>query len=185
MGPGYDTVNSKHTHTHTHTHTHSSFIHSFTLPQILFLISVPSQWNCRSCWASQPTVLKCDVPQGSVLGPLRHAKLLLRSLHRLPVRARIKYNTPTLCYRSRHSSAPTRSLRSADAGLMTVPRIKLSKYGKRSFSDIGTATWYSLPKPLHKVPSLSSFKSSLKTFLFKRICTMYIHSQIHQGVGQS
>ena len=35
-----------------------------------------------------------------------HGKPLLRSLHWLPVRARIEYKTSTLCYRSRDSSAP-------------------------------------------------------------------------------
>ena len=35
-----------------------------------------------------------------------HAKPLLRSLHWLPVRARIEYKISTLCYRSRDSSAP-------------------------------------------------------------------------------
>ena len=109
-----------------------------------------------------------------------HAKPLLRSLHWLPVRARIEYKISTLCYRSRDSSAPayfsdllsvyqpSRSLRSADAGLMTVPRIKLNKYGKRAFSYIGPVTWNSHPKPLRDAPSLSSFKSDLKTFLFKK-----------------
>ena len=108
-----------------------------------------------------------------------HAKPLLRSLHWLPVRARIEYKISTLCYRSRDPSAPayfsdllsvyqpSRSLRSADAGLMTVPRIKLNKYGKRAFSYIGPVTWNSLPKPLHDAQSLPSFESNLKTFLFK------------------
>ena len=106
-----------------------------------------------------------------------HAKPLLRSLHWLPVRARIEYKVSTLCYGSRDSSAPayfsdllsvyqpSRSLRSADAGLMTVPRFK---YGKRAFSYIGPVTWNSLPKPLRDGPSLPSFKSNLKTFLFKK-----------------
>ena len=109
-----------------------------------------------------------------------HAKPLLRSLHWLPVWAQIEYKISTLCYRSRDSSAPayfsdllsvyqpSRSLRSADAGLMTVPRIKLNKYGKRAFSYIGPVTWNSLPKPLRDAPSLPSFKSNLKTFLFKK-----------------
>ena len=35
-----------------------------------------------------------------------HAKPLLRSLHWLPVRARIEYKISTLCYSSRDSSAP-------------------------------------------------------------------------------
>ena len=67
---------------------------------------------------------------------------------------------PPCATRSRDSSAPaylsdllsvyqpSRSLLSADAGLMTVPRIKLNKYGKRAFSYIGPVTWNSLPKPL-------------------------------------
>ena len=66
-------------------------------------------------------------------------------LVRLPVRARIEYKISTLCYRSRDSSAPaylcdlsvyqpSRSLRSADAGLMTVPRIKLNKNMESMFS---------------------------------------------------
>ena len=75
-----------------------------------------------------------------------HAKPLLRSLHWLPARARIEYKTSTLCYLSRDSSAPaylsdllsvyqpSRSLRSADAGLMTVPRIKLNKNMESMFS---------------------------------------------------
>ena len=117
-----------------------------------------------------------------VLGRRRrdHAKPLLRSLHWLSVRARIEYKISTLCYRSRDSSAPayfsdllsvdqpSRSLRSADAGLMTVPLIKLNKHGKRAFSYIGHVTWNSLPKPLRDAPSLHSFKSNLKTFLFKK-----------------
>jgi hypothetical protein len=109
-----------------------------------------------------------------------HAKPLLRSLHWLPIRARIEYKIATLCYRTRDSTVPvylsdlltsyqpSRSLRSADAGFMAVPRIKLNKFGKRSFSFIAPTTWNSLPKPLRDYPNLSSFKSNLKTFLFKK-----------------
>ena len=56
----------------------------------------------------------------------------------------------------------------ANAGLMTVPRIKLNKYGKRFFSYIGPVTWNSVPKSVLDAPSLSSFKSNLKRFLLKR-----------------
>ena len=69
-----------------------------------------------------------------------HKNLLPRSLHWLPIRARIEYKISTLCYRGRDLSAPayvydlpavyppSSSLHSADAldGLMTVPRIKLN-----------------------------------------------------------
>jgi len=92
----------------------------------------------------------------------------------------IEYKIFTLCYRSRDSSAPAYlsdllsvyqpscSLRSADTGLMIVLRIKLNKYGKRASSYIGPVTWNSLPKPLRDAPSLPSFKSNLKTLLFKK-----------------
>ena len=86
-----------------------------------------------------------------------HAKPLLRSLHWLPVGARIEYKISTLCYRSRFICScllirpsryqPSRSLRSADAGLMTVPRFKLNKYGNRGFSYIGAAGEFSPPWP--------------------------------------
>ena len=103
----------------------------------------------------------------------------------------------TLCYRCRDSSAPaylsdllsvyqpSHSLHSADASLMTVPCIKLNKYGKRAFSYIGPVTWNSLPKPLRDAPSLPSFKSSLKRSSSKSICTDDLHSQTHQGIEQS
>ena len=107
------------------------------------------------------------------------AKPSLRSLHWMPGRARIEYKISTLCYRSRDSSAPaylcdlsvyppSRSLRSADSGLITIPRIKLKKYGKRASSHTGPVTCNSLPKPLRDALSLPSFKSNLKTFLFKK-----------------
>ena len=114
-----------------------------------------------------------------------HAKPLLRSLHWLPVRAWIEYKISTLCYRSRDSSAPayfsdllsvyqpSRSLRSAEAGPMTVPCIKLSKYRKHAFSYIGPVTWNSLPKP----PSNPIWKC----FSSKSICT----DDFHKGVEQS
>ena len=89
-----------------------------------------------------------------------HTKPLLRSLHWLPFRAGLECKISTLCYRSRDSSAPaylpdllsvyqpSRSLRSADAGLMTVPRIKFNKYGKHAFSHTGPVTWNPpLPPP--------------------------------------
>ena len=54
-----------------------------------------------------------------------------------------------------------------NTSLMTVPRIKLTKYGKRAFSYIGPVTWNSLPKYLHGAPNLF-LKSNLKTVFFKR-----------------
>jgi len=83
-----------------------------------------------------------------------HAKPLLRYLLWLPVRPQIEYRIPPrvilaeihlvlpTCLSSLYQ--PSRSLRCADAGLMTVQRIKLNKYGKRAFSDTGPVIWNSL-----------------------------------------
>ena len=131
-----------------------------------------------------------------------HAKPLLRSLHWLPVRARTEYKISTLCYRSRDSSVPaylsdllsvyqpSRSLRSADAGLMTVPRIKLNKYGKCAFSYIGPVTWNSPPPPpppppppnLCVMPQVSPPSNPVwRRSSSKSICT----DDFHKGVEQS
>jgi hypothetical protein len=86
-----------------------------------------------------------------------HAKPLLRTLHWLPVSARIEHKIASLCFRCMHSSAPTylselltpynptRTLRSSDAGHFVVPRKKLNQYGSLSFSFAAPTVWNSLP----------------------------------------
>ena len=108
-----------------------------------------------------------------------HATPLLRQLHWLPIRARIQYKIAVLCYRSLHGLAPSyisellisykpsRSLRSADAGYFIVPRIRLETYGKRSFSFAGPTVWNALPSQLRDAATLSTFRSGLKTHLFR------------------
>ena len=106
---------------------------------------------------------------GSFAESTKHATPLLRSLHWLPVRARIEYKISTLCYRSRDSSAPADLIFSLSTfQLRTVPRIKFNKYGKHAFPYIVPVAWNSFPKPLRDAPSLPSFKSNLKTFLFRK-----------------
>jgi hypothetical protein len=64
---------------------------------------------------------------------------------------------------------PLRSLRSAaDPLCLHIPRVKLSTFGSRSFSVSGPSTWNTLPLSLRQKPSLSSFKSALKTHLFRQ-----------------
>lgn len=110
-----------------------------------------------------------------------HITPLLKSLHWLPVNQRIQYKTLSLCYKALNNSAPVylsdllslhtplRSLRSAaDPLCLHIPRIKLSTFGSRSFSVSGPSTWNTLPLSLRQKPSLSSFKSALKTHLFRQ-----------------
>ena len=104
---------------------------------------------------------------------------LLNTLHWLPVAERVKYKTLTLCYKSLNNSAPSylsgclkiyipsRTLRfSSDTRLLIIPRAKLSTFGSRAFSVSAPKLWNTLPLLLRQKLSLSSFKSSLKTYLF-------------------
>jgi hypothetical protein len=118
-----------------------------------------------------------------VLRRPRHesASALLRTLHWLPVRARIEYKISILCFQCINSPdfptylselvqiyRPSRELRSLDALLLQVPKYKLSTYGKRSFMIFGPTTWNSLPVKLRHIQSLPTFKKHLKTYLFQK-----------------
>ena len=117
-----------------------------------------------------------------VLRQAKHcsATALLRTLHWLPVRARVEYKLSTLAYKCLSSSAPsylsdllspytpTRTLRSQNAHLLTVPSYKLQTFGKKSFSVATPLLWNSLPLSLRKADSLATFKKHLKTHLFQK-----------------
>ena len=62
----------------------------------------------------------------------------------------------------------SRSLRSSNDRLLRVPCWNLKSFGYRSFSYQGPVVWNSLPTDLKLSSSLSSFKSRLKTHLFKK-----------------
>ena len=72
-------------------------------------------------------------------------KLILKNLHRLPIKQRIDFKIVTLAYRHfnitlssylsarRTSYTPSRSLRSCSAQLLSAPRVNLKTAGERSF----------------------------------------------------
>ena len=66
------------------------------------------------------------------------------------------------------SYAPTRSLRSASKNLLRIPRSNLSAHGDRAFSIAAPRLWNQLPSHIRNSCPLVSFKSNLKTFLFKQ-----------------
>ena len=116
-----------------------------------------------------------------VLRKSRHASAtaLLRTLHRLPVKARIQYKIACLCFQCIyqnnmppyishlfHPCCPSRMLHSLDTSLLTVPRFSLETFGKRSFSLFGPTVWNSLPLSLRKTQCFTTFKTKLKTHLF-------------------
>ena len=110
----------------------------------------------------------------------QHVTPLLKQLHWLPIQTRIDYKLATLAFRHFDGSLPqylssrldiyqpSRSLRSSNDRLLRVPRWKLKSFGYRSFSYQGPVVWNSLPIDLKLSSSLSSFKSRLKTHLFKK-----------------
>ncbi|PIK35183.1 putative RNA-directed DNA polymerase from mobile element jockey-like, partial [Apostichopus japonicus] len=105
---------------------------------------------------------------------------ILHSLHWLPVEFRIKFKVLLLVYKCIHGMAPaylsddlsfqvnTRyTLRSSNT--LTVPRTKLKTYGDRAFPSAGPKLWNGLPISVRSSPTLSQFKSCLKTIFSSRV----------------
>ena len=108
-----------------------------------------------------------------------HITPVLFKLHWLPVRYRIEFKLLVLMYQAVHHLgpayltslvtpyAPTRSLRSAAHRSLTIPRYNLERYGRRAFSVAGPSLWNNLPLTIREAGTLTTFKSMLKTHLFR------------------
>ena len=98
------------------------------------------------------------------------ATSLLRTLHWLPVKARIQYKINCLCFECLshntylsdllHPYQPPRTLRSLDTSLLSVPRFCLETFGRRSFSVFGPIVWNSY---LYRSEKLSAFQLSKRS----------------------
>ena len=107
-----------------------------------------------------------------------HITPVLRELHWLPIKHRINYKILLITYKALnslappyladllHHHAPSRFLRSNSANLLQVPRTERRTWGDRAFSVAAPTLWNSLPSHIKVSPTLSSFKSALKTYLF-------------------
>ena len=62
---------------------------------------------------------------------------------------------------------PGRLLRSSNQFLLSTSKFNLKTYGGRSFTFAAPSVWNALPFELRSCNSLSSFKSKLKSWLFK------------------
>ena len=108
----------------------------------------------------------------------------LKSLHWLPVKVRSTYKIACLCYHCHSSTAPsyvtdmlhkkplhTRNTRSSSYTMPLLNRPAHSKatLGDRSFSFASSYVWNSIPNDVKCAQSLSSFKSRLKTYLFRSV----------------
>ena len=112
-----------------------------------------------------------------------HTTSLLRSLHWLPVAARIQFKTLVLAYRAVKGSAPSylqamvkpytpaRPLRSATSGRLVTPSLR-GPCGRstrsRLFSVLAPRWWNELPPDVRTAESLPIFRRRLKTHLFRK-----------------
>ena len=95
-----------------------------------------------------------------------------------------RYKIACLCYHCHSSTAPsyvtdmlhkkplhTRNTRSSSYTMPLLNRPAYSKatLGDRSFSFASSSVWNSIPNDVKCAPSLSSFKSRLKTYLFHSV----------------
>ncbi len=108
-----------------------------------------------------------------------HVTPMLHSLHWLPIEQRIEYKLSLLCFKIishqapiylselLHLYTPSRQLRSStDTRVFRIPSFRTKSCGQRSFSYQAPVIWNQLPVSVRHSTSVSSFKSSLKTFLF-------------------
>ena len=109
-----------------------------------------------------------------------HISPVLRKLHWLPVEHRIRYKILLLTFKALNGHAPQylsaliskyvppRPLRSEDQYLLSSPRWRLETFGKRAFSKAAPTLWNPLPLSVKQAPSIDSFKTRLKTYLFNK-----------------
>ena len=108
-----------------------------------------------------------------------HITPLRRELHWLLVEQRIVFKILLLTFKSLNDLGPsyvrdllqaykpTRSLRSSTRNLLVTPRSRLKFYGDRAFLVCTPKLWNNLPEHMKCSLNLTSFKSNLKTYLFK------------------
>ena len=111
-----------------------------------------------------------------------HITPVLKSLHWLPVKLRIKYKIILLTFKALNDLAPSylNSLldvkkvdptkivtRSMTKGDLNKPSGRLVSYGDRAFSVAAPRLWNHIPDEIKSITSLALFKKSLKTLLFR------------------
>ncbi len=84
-----------------------------------------------------------------------------------------------LTFKALHGKAPKylldmlsykegRQSRSTKLNLLFVPRTKCVTFGDRAFSVYAPRKWNELPLEIRNIDSVDSFKSAIKTYLFKK-----------------
>jgi len=112
-----------------------------------------------------------------------HVTPLLRDLHWLKLPERLDFKLAVTIYKCLHGLAPAqyladsiqrvsgsgrRQLRSSSTETLVVPFTRLVTAGDRAFSSFSSRLWNSLSNDVTAATTLSTFRSHLKTYLFKR-----------------
>ena len=109
-----------------------------------------------------------------------HITPILKKLHWLPVTARIRFKILLMTFKCLNLLAPRyltdlltaykppRSLRLSTKQLLVQPRYNLKTYGVRAFSVAAPSSWNALPLDIRNCKNITTFKSALKTHLFKK-----------------
>ena len=117
-------------------------------------------------------------PNTTNTSKFEHITPILKKLHWLPIKQRIDYKLCLLTYKTLQIQQPTYlynslsfpshslSTRSSDSSVLSIPYVRTS-LGKRAFSVIAPRLWNSLPPDTRNSLSVSTFRSKLKTHLFK------------------
>ena len=128
------------------------------------------------------SVENCGLCTRGYLSCSSYANVMHRELaitHWLPVRYRIMYKILILTYKCIHGFAPlylqeliqeykpTRNLRSSSKLNLISATVSTLTYGHRSFYKASAELWNNLPMHVKSCQTVSLFKSSLKTHLFK------------------
>ena len=105
-------------------------------------------------------------------------KPLLMSLHWLPMEHRIVFKLLVIAHNCLHGKAPeylsdllelykpSRTLRSVDQFLLVKHKTRNS-FGDRAFANSAPFLWNNLPFNIRSIETMSTFRKSLKTHLFK------------------
>ena len=112
-----------------------------------------------------------------------HITPYLAALHWLPVTSRIEYKLASLSFQCMNGNAPnylkelisqkqysrysTRSSSDSSA-LKEAPASSQKTLGDRCFSRAAPSVWNSIPTHVRSTENLSSFKSALKSHLFRK-----------------
>ena len=164
-----------------------SFLSSADLEKLIhaFITSRLDYCNGLYTCLSQKSISRLQLVQNAAARLLTNTKKrdhitpVLATLHWLPVVFRIDFKILLLAFKAQNGLAPqyitdlvppyipNRTLRSSEEGLLKVRTTNFVTRGDRAFAARAPKLWNNLPLAIRKADTLSSFKTLLKTHLFR------------------